>query len=83
MKGGRKNDMDNTLAEIFADFRIEADGDSVAAAILVLAQVIDTKTVIDRTDAANIGHELALALKNVLSEGTLKVDVDGDIRTGE
>lgn len=45
----------------------------VAAAILTLANVIDRKKVLDTPSSENFGHELALALKNVLEEKQLSV----------
>ena len=43
--------------------------DDTAAAVLVLAMVMQEKHMFDGSSAENFGHELAIALKNVLSEG--------------
>ena len=44
-----------------------------AAAILVLASSIEESAPFNRRNAENFGHELAMALKNVLQESTLQV----------
>lgn len=48
-----------------------------AAALLVLAQVIQQKKVFDTSSAENFGHELAIALR----ETSLRVNVEGRIET--
>ena len=51
----------------------------LAAAILVLAMTIEEKHVFDRSSGENFGHEIAVALKNVLAEST--VQLSGNILT--
>jgi len=67
--------MNNPTIEAYYEIKQRTDCNDVAAAILVLAQSIDGHTTFSRKGAENFGHELALALKNVLSESNLSVYV--------
>lgn len=57
----------------------EQTGDAVAAAILVLSQVIQQKTVINGPSAENLAHEIGLMWNNV----PLSVALTGEIGTRE
>ena len=79
------------MKHIIADFEqfredVECTGKSgrlsdTAAAILVLACAIERSATFNPCNAENFGHELALALKNVLKNESFQVSVDGTIRT--
>jgi len=51
------------------------------AALLVLAASVESAATFGQYKAENFGHELAMALKNVLSEQQLRVDLGGAIVT--
>ena len=51
------------------------------AALLVLAASVESASAFGKHKAENFGHELELALKNVLSEQQLRVDLGGAIVT--
>lgn len=69
------------LAEEFYEIRHHTGCNDTAAAILILADAIRDSATFSRSNAENFGHELALALKNVLSEST--ISVSGEIETSE
>lgn len=65
------------MKSIIEDFEEaqEATDDKIAAAILVLSKAIRDKRTIDVASGENFGHELALALKNALSESVVRAEV--------
>jgi len=69
--------MNNIFAE-YQEIKEELDCDDTAAAILVLAQAIQGSAAFSRSNAENFGHELAMALKNVLKESLIHVVTDRD-----
>jgi hypothetical protein len=56
------------LIEEFYGIYYPVTQNSIAAAILVLAQVIEDKEMLDEKSAENLGHELCLALKDVFPD---------------
>jgi hypothetical protein len=63
------------ILEEFSEFQ-DAGVPDTAAAILVLASVIDRKPMLDRQSGENFGHELAVALKNVLEEKSFQIHAE-------
>lgn len=66
------------IGDVEADFEEIKDRTGVgdtAAAILVLASAIRDSQTFNRAAAENFGHELALALKNVIEESVLEVSL--------
>lgn len=71
----------NPILEDYLDFKSNGECGDTAAALLVVAKAIKESSTFSRANAENFGHELALALKNVLSESTFSVslEVDGEV----
>jgi len=73
-----------SITEILEDFRQVMEGGArseVAAAILVLANSVERASTFGRLNSENFGHELAMALKHVFEQSTVRVDVGGNITT--
>ncbi len=62
-----------SIVEDFLEIKDEARVDDTTAAILLLAEAIRDSSTFRRSNAENFGHELALALKNVLSESKIRI----------
>ena len=65
--------MDPLLAQ-YLEYRRHIEN-PIAAAIVVLADVIQEKTLFDPQCAENFGHELYTSLKEVMSDATMNVSV--------
>jgi hypothetical protein len=65
--------MNNDTARDFQEIQNELGCGDTAAAMLVLADAVRESVTFDRLSAENFGHELALALKNVLQESEIRV----------
>lgn len=72
------------ITEVLEDFRQVMEGGArseVAAAILVLANSVERAGTFGRLNSEDFGHELAMALKHVFEQSTVRLDVGGNITT--
>lgn len=65
------------IVEEFLEIKEQAGCDDIAAAILVLAESVRDSNTFNRRNAEKLGHELALALKNVLRESQVCIVNEG------
>ena len=63
-----------SVIDQYIDIKERVGCNDIAAAILVLAENVEPA--FSRRGAENFGHELAMALKNVLQESQINVSVD-------
>lgn len=63
----------NSIVEDFLEIKEEALCDDTAAAIILLADAIRESGAFTISNAENFGHELAIALKNVLQESQIRI----------
>jgi len=67
----------NDEIEEFVHAKKQLGVDDITAAILVLASATrNSGGTMDRTGAENLGHEFAMALKNVFEESQIKASVE-------
>ncbi len=67
----------NPTVEDFQEIKGQAGCDDMSAAILVLAEAVRGGATFNRSNAENFGHELALAVKDVLSESQIRIVNEG------
>jgi hypothetical protein len=65
--------MNSNAVQRYINLREDLDITETGAAILVLAEAIEGAATFNRQNAENFGHELALALKAAMADGTLTV----------
>lgn len=65
----------NDLIKSFESVKEELQVDDTTAALLVLAEAVRRSATFNPVNAENFGHELALALKNVLKDGAIRIEV--------
>ena len=69
--------IESIIVEEFLEIKEQAGCDDTAAAVLVLAEAVRESTTFNRKNAENFGHELALALKDVLRESQVRIVNEG------
>jgi hypothetical protein len=64
----------NATVEDYFEIKEQAQCSDTAAAIILLSEAIRESATFGRSNAENFGHELALALKNVLQESKIRIE---------
>jgi hypothetical protein len=67
------------IRDLFKEARDSTESE-LAAAILVLADVIENKTFFDKRSAENLGHELCMSLNETVLSSIVTISGDIDIK---